>query len=664
MKDIEYTIPRSQLFFNNYLPGALMEHRDGMYGYVVGTNSRQEHVEKINRELLKEVINEQLELWRTMGGEVDGNLEDAIENNTLVIRSPDEISIRPTPLTLECCRCHLIQLNRGNDRDVIKRLSHMARGDAPTLYCPECKGKMKQIRFVYIHRCGAVNPVNPPFSAMGRRVKIQDGGTFYTTYWIDYDTNNNYGNLFAPRCDVCASTNLNGNNTRGAIIRNGRSETFYPRLTQYISLTPDTTELLESALTQEDGANELGRAIVCGMLGLQDQQTLRKNLKTLTQGNTDTIDLNSLRRKRDNLIIQRDQLETMGMDDMIEAANEKIANLDAKIKQASGLFAEANDYLTDHDILRRLFTSRRSREAAVLPGEFKSVTLQDILREEQDPRQRAVIEENIGVLHRQRAVRELRYIENTSVVLASVGYSRELDNPSTGPHEVPVRLNGYIDEVSDDLSGRTPVYVLPANTEALHIRLDPCSILRWAVDSLGWVIDDITIMDDPAMAHIYILQSAPTLAMEHSIAYNEAKLNHDTNSLNILDLVHTIAHLLMQSAKQGSGYDENSLMEYIFPADLSFLIYVPSTTDYTAGGLLSLFRHNLPEWFDIANVDSLNCLYDPICSQTGGSCHGCTQKSIGCETFNHGLSRAYLHGGTVQYPNGQTENLTSGLWDE
>ena len=119
MKDIEYTIPRSQLFFNNYLPGALMEHRDGMYGYVVGTNSRQEHVEKINRELLKEVINEQLELWRTMGGEVDGNLEDAIENNTLVIRSPDEISIRPTPLTLECCRCHLIQLNRGNDRGLL-----------------------------------------------------------------------------------------------------------------------------------------------------------------------------------------------------------------------------------------------------------------------------------------------------------------------------------------------------------------------------------------------------------------------------------------------------------------------------------------------------------------------------------------------------------------
>jgi len=229
---------------------------------------------------------------------------------------------------------------------------------------------------------------------------------------------------------------------------------------------------------------------------------------------------------------------------------------------------------------------------------------------------------------------------------------------------VPVRLNGYIDEVSDELSGKTPVYVLPANTEALHIRLDPSAILRWAVDSLGWVLDDKSILSDPAKAHIFLLHAAPFLLHAPSVTYNLAKQAEDTNSLNILGLIHTIAHLLMRSAKQGSGYDENSLMEYIFPADLSFLIYVTSTTDYTTGGLLSLFKHNLPDWFDIANLDSLVCLYDPICSQTGGSCHGCTQKSIGCETFNHGLSRAYLHGGPVHYPNGQIENLISGLWDE
>ena len=602
-----------------------------------------------------------------MGGEVDGNLEGAVETDLLEVRAPDEIWIRPTPLNLECSRCHLVQFNLGGERDVIKKLSRIAGGEDPVLFCPEsgCKGKLKQIRFVNIHRCGALQSVSTPYTARQRRVRLQDGGTFYTTYWIDYDTNLNYGNLIAPKCSACAGGHPQGNTMRGAVIRDGRNETFYPRLTQYISLTLNTTELLESVLAQEEGAVELGRAIVCGILDLQNQQTLRNNLAALAQGDNESLNLQSLIEKRRSQEEKRDKLISLGdMDDLVEFAVESIAKLDALIKRARGLFSEADNYVTDLDIFRRLSFSRRAREASILPSEFKSVSLEETLIDEVDPARRAIIENNIEFLREQRAVRELRYIENTAVVLASIGYSRECDSPSNVAHEVPVRLNGYVDEISDDLSGRTPVYVLPANTEALHVRLDPCLIVRWAIRSLGWRIDDPKILEDPARAHIAILQSAPSLAQAPSIAYNEAKQNHDTDCLNVLGLLHTVAHLLMRSAKQGSGYDVNSLMEYIFPADLSFLIYVSSTTDYTTGGLLSLFRHNLPEWFETANIDSLNCLYDPVCSQGGGSCHGCTQKPIGCETFNHGLSRAYIHGGLVHYPNGQAELVESGLWDE
>jgi len=282
MKDIEYTIPRTRLFFNNYLPGAIMAHREGMYGYVVGTNSRQEQVEKVNLGLLREVVSEQLELWQNMGGEVDGCLESAIAHNTLIIRAPNEISIRPMPLTLECRVCHFIQLSRGNSLDSIKKLSNIARGDRPTIFCPKCHSKMKQLRFVNIHRCGAVLPVEPPYSAMGRPLKIQDGGTFYTTYWVDLDTKHNYGNLIAPKCRACSDGTRQGDNTRGAVLRDGRNETFYPRLTQYISLTQSTTNLLENVISLDDGANELGRAIVCSLLGLQDQKSLRKNLLTFS----------------------------------------------------------------------------------------------------------------------------------------------------------------------------------------------------------------------------------------------------------------------------------------------------------------------------------------------------------------------------------------------
>lgn len=665
MREINYSIPRTRLFFNNYLPGAVMQHRNGMYGYVMGTDTNDERTNTINRELLKEVISEQLQMWRDMGGEVDANLEAAIDNDTLAIRAPDHIFIRPSPLILECTRCHLVQQNRGRESDVISRLSGIAKGDNPDLYCPECRGRMKQVRFMRIHRCGSLEPIAPMPQHRGKRLKLIDGGTFYSTYWVDYDTNQNYGNLISTACDHCRNSNLDMRTTRGAAIRDGRSEIFYPRLSQYLSMTSETTELLEDAIAQPGGDIELGKAIICAILGLQDQSTIRNNVKSMVDGNIDKTDLGSLNANRDTYIQQRDKMKTLdGMEAMIKIAEAEIAKINAQIEQAEGLFTAADSYNFDIGLIKELATNRRSREAALFPGEFTTTTLEELRDAEPDLAERAIISENIKILKTQRAVRSIRYVKDVSVVLTSVGFSRELDNPVHNPNEIPVRLNGYIDEVSQNLAGKTPVYVLPANTEALHIRLDPVMVLRWSIDNLGWVVDDESVLDNEQRAHAFIIQAAPLLARTPAVTYSEAKHSGDTNSLNMLGLIHTLAHLLMRSAKQGSGYNENSLMEYLFPVDLSFLIYVTSTTDYTTGGLMSLFKHGLPDWFDIANLDALNCLYDPLCGQTGGSCHGCTQKAIGCETFNHGLSRAYIHGGILNYPNGQTQEIVQGLWDD
>jgi len=665
VKDINYSIPRTRLFFNNYLPGAIMAHRDGMYGFVVGTNSREEQVEKVNRELLKEVIREQSELWENMGGEVDGNLSAAIESDNIIVRAPDEISIRPMPLMLECRKCKLIQQNAGRADETIARLSNLASGDRPFLNCPNCRGLMKQIRFVNIHRCGAVNAITPPYSARGKHLLVRDGGTFYTTYWVDHNSGQNYGNLIAPKCQPCANIDRQGNNTRGAVLRDGRSEVFYPRLTQYISMTEVTTELLENAMSVEEGLIEVGRAVLCGLLEVMSQSTIRSNLIAMVEGENGNDDIESLVGKRKGLVQQLETLQSIdGMAEMVAVAKESIDNLDEQIERAKGLFAVAGDYISDRSYLIGLAASRRARESALFPGEFDALSMDDLPAQERDPNQRVIIEAGVQQIRQQRAVIDVRYIKDVSVVLAAVGFSRELDNPSVGAHEVPVKLNAFIDEVNDDLSGKTPVYVLPANTEALHVQMSPSSILAWAQESLGWVIDDQSIIEDRRRAHSFILQAAPLLRSAPSVAYNEAKRTGDHNSLNILGLIHTVSHLLMRSAKPGSGYDENSLMEYMFPADLSFLIYVASTTDYTTGGLLSLFRHSLTEWFEKANVDSISCLYDPICSETGGSCHGCTQKSITCETFNHGLSRTYIRGGSIRYQNGQIQQVSKGIWDE
>jgi hypothetical protein len=385
----------------------------------------------------------------------------------------------------------------------------------------------------------------------------------------------------------------------------------------------------------------------------------------MVEGDDRGNDLDALQAEYQTLEQQLETLQQLeGMQEMIDVAKQKMQELGEKIERARGLFSEADEYISDRSFLVELAKSRRARESALFCGEFDAQSMQDLANKERDANQRVIIEAGIQELGSRRAVRNVRYIYDVSVVMAAVGYSRELDNPSTGPNEIPVRLNAFIDEVNDDLSGQTPIYVLPANTEAIHVQLSASAILGWAQQSLGWAIDDKSIIEDRRRAHAYLLQAAPLLREAPSVAYNEAKRTGDQNSLNVLGLIHTVSHLLMRAAKPGSGYDENSLMEYIFPADLSFLIYVASTTDYTTGGLLSLFRHGLSEWFDSANIDSFSCLYDPICNETGGSCHGCTQKAITCETFNHGLSRAYVHGGSISYPNGQNQTLAKGIWDE
>jgi hypothetical protein len=102
-------------------------------------------------------------------------------------------------------------------------------------------------------------------------------------------------------------------------------------------------------------------------------------------------------------------------------------------------------------------------------------------------------------------------------------------------------------------------------------------------------------------------------------------------------------------------------MEYLLPMDLSVLLYVSSVQNYTSGGLLSLFKHHMLAWFDDASMYAFNCAFDPVCSDVGGACSGCIQTEIGCETFNHGPSRSYVHGGSADREGAVLIN--GGFWD-
>jgi hypothetical protein len=245
------------------------------------------------------------------------------------------------------------------------------------------------------------------------------------------------------------------------------------------------------------------------------------------------------------------------------------------------------------------------------------------------------------------------------VVLSTIGFTRERRGPNQDQSITPVRLNGFEDSNEVSLRGKYIFYAMSAKTEALLIRLDPMKVLNWCVEN-GWEDPGETIKGDPKLSHAYLLTHSPALTLSPGEVSKQTRGRPPRENAPF-HLLHSICHSLMATARRHTGYDTNSLMEYLLPCDLSFLVYVTSVQNYTSGGLLSLFKHYLQLWFDDASIYAFNCAFDPICSDSGASCSGCLQTVIGCETFNHDISRAYLHGGNIDRE--QSFTIETGFWN-
>lgn len=124
-------------------------------------------------------------------------------------------------------------------------------------------------------------------------------------------------------------------------------------------------------------------------------------------------------------------------------------------------------------------------------------------------------------------------------------------------------------------------------------------------------------------------------------------------------LLHTLAHLLIQSMSLRCGYPTSSIRERIY-ADLNesrygILLYTASPdSEGTLGGLVQQARHLETHLTHALRLGSL-CSNDPICSQHdpgqsfeerwlhGAACHGCTLlPETCCEMRNDYLDRALV----------------------
>ena len=115
-------------------------------------------------------------------------------------------------------------------------------------------------------------------------------------------------------------------------------------------------------------------------------------------------------------------------------------------------------------------------------------------------------------------------------------------------------------------------------------------------------------------------------------------------------LLHSLSHQIMHALADVSGLDRDGLGEYMFPADLAFVVYRKGMTP-DLGNVSAMWRNHYGDFLrQILDPRLLRCGSGSLCDTRGGACPACIMVSeVTCIGANQLLSRASLRGG--QGPN-------------
>ncbi len=236
---------------------------------------------------------------------------------------------------------------------------------------------------------------------------------------------------------------------------------------------------------------------------------------------------------------------------------------------------------------------------------------------------------------------ELGLIREFELCRFTHGYSRVSAVPvmEKRGQDVPVRLRLF----EPLRSNKRPIYVVTQANEAIYVSLKPEQVYEWlrvveVVDLPSWDQNgDIKlggrILESAEPFGRYFSELHPADAATYRYVYT---------------LLHSYAHLFMKAVAEFSGLDLGSLGEYIFPADLSFVIYRNGTT-MDLGNLSSLWRNENNRFLaHLLEPSTHRCNSGSLCDFGGGACPDCIMvPETSCIAQNRLLSRAVLRGGVA-----------------
>jgi len=202
---------------------------------------------------------------------------------------------------------------------------------------------------------------------------------------------------------------------------------------------------------------------------------------------------------------------------------------------------------------------------------------------------------------------------------------------------LPVRLNLF-QELGN---GKIPVYVVTQANEAIYVRLQPETVYAW-LRAVG--VEDLPDWDPTQQVDLgaHILQSASPFGKY----FSELDPGPANTYRYVFTLLHTYAHTIMKAVAEFSGLDLGSLGEYLFPADLAFVVYRNGTT-MDLGNLSALWRNYNTVFLEhLLASRTLLCGAGSLCDSSGGACPSCiVVPETSCIAANQLLSRSVLRSG-------------------
>lgn len=214
-------------------------------------------------------------------------------------------------------------------------------------------------------------------------------------------------------------------------------------------------------------------------------------------------------------------------------------------------------------------------------------------------------------------------------------HTREINNRAI---PMPVRLNAFPRTPEQ----HHPIYVTQQRNESLYFQVDQDRVRRWLV--ANGVAD---LPDGGTLGAAYLERYSDFGPYLEAYKGREGRGQAVRGMCSyIYMLLHTLAHQAMHSLADVSGLDRDALGEYIFPADLSFVIYRKGMTP-DLGNVSAMWRNHGADFLRrMLDPRLLRCGSGSLCDTRGGACPACVMiAEVTCIASNQLLSRASLKGG-------------------